>query len=665
MPQLSPALAGLPVVQSTNDRGLQFPTPAVNQRVHNLQTQAIERYTGTAWSTDFVGGAVVAFGPMQYGGTGDGVADESSAVGLAATAAASLGGSLLLTPAVTYRISQNTTINVPIHFSEGSGGFTVDSGKTLTINGPITAPVDEQVFAGDGSFAFGNGQVVFRPEWFGVITDDGTDAYSDDIPKLAALKILADNNLTAMQKLLNSLPGAGSTDLYQLRRQKTVMFRPTHYTFQGTLTIQNRRITFAPEQPGIRFASVIRVYSNSHDAGGITAVPLFFIAGNPGAAPFYLNVSGEITFAAGLAFESAPHFNSAAVIQVGGKYNGTVYHAQGASPVTGVNIDGCSFGQVYACARFTYCGQCEFNNNLLDGGYYGVQVSHAVQELTIENNRFSGTNFFPLQINAVGATLNYNGDPVPNTRWISFNNNKHSSYAGASYGSQSGGFDGVVQIINDSSNMVYVVEIKNNRCLALGNIQEAFFSETTSALIYADYITDLYIQNNYFDEWSGNTTHWATLLRITGSGSDKVYASNNSWNVTRDATAIAAGTPWYSMPASVVNTNIPNVATVTLANNAIFSFPVAFKHGLLEVEDITSTANAAQFFVATGGTTRVTKIADSSTAPLFTTTKDTASSANVYFDAVGTLQLTLQNKTGGTRSFRCKVSYREPDAGTQ
>lgn len=661
---LSPALAGIPVVQSTNDRGILYPTPAVNQRVQNLQTGSIERWTGTAWAADFFGSAgIIAFSPKQFSGVGDGVADDSTAILAAQTAAIAQGGALLLTPAVTYRISQNTVITAPIQFSEGSGGITVDTGKTLTINSAITAPTNEQIFKGAGSVAFGNGQVEFRPEWWGVVPDDGVDAYSGDIAKLAALKILAGANLTAMQKLLDSLPGAGSNDLYQLRRQKTVVFRSTHYTFQGTLNIRNRRITFAPEASGVRFASVIRIYSNAADVGGITAVPLFFIQGNPGAAPYYLNVSGEITFAPGLAFESAPHFNAATVVQVGGMLNAGVYTAQGASPVTGVIVDGCSFGQVYSQARFTYCGQCEFTNNLLDGGYYGVQVTHAVQELTIEMNRFSGTYFFPLQINAVGALTNYAGSAVPNPRWISFNNNKHSSYAGAAYATQSGGFDGVVQIINDVGNQVYVVEIKNNRCLALGNIQEAFFSETTSALIYANFVSDLYIENNYFDEWSGNTTHWATLLKITGSGSDKIYASDNSWNVTRDTTAVNAGTPWYSFPASVVNTNIPNIATVKLANAATFDLPVGFRYGTCEIAEITTTGQIALFQVSSvvaGSEQSIIK----QTASLFTITEGNASTVNFYWKASAG-QMRLQNNSGTTRSFRLRLSYNLAYAGTQ
>lgn len=50
-------LDAIPIVQSTADRAALFPTPDIDQRVHNKQTAAIERWTGSAWVTDFGGAA--------------------------------------------------------------------------------------------------------------------------------------------------------------------------------------------------------------------------------------------------------------------------------------------------------------------------------------------------------------------------------------------------------------------------------------------------------------------------------------------------------------------------------------------------------------------------------------------------------------------------------
>lgn len=49
---IAPATAGIPIVQSTTDRGVQFPTPAADQRVYNKGTNNVERYTGTRWTID-------------------------------------------------------------------------------------------------------------------------------------------------------------------------------------------------------------------------------------------------------------------------------------------------------------------------------------------------------------------------------------------------------------------------------------------------------------------------------------------------------------------------------------------------------------------------------------------------------------------------------------
>lgn len=52
--------AVIPVVLTTAARTAAFPSPVTNQRVHNLQTAAIERWNGSAWVTDFAAGGATA-----------------------------------------------------------------------------------------------------------------------------------------------------------------------------------------------------------------------------------------------------------------------------------------------------------------------------------------------------------------------------------------------------------------------------------------------------------------------------------------------------------------------------------------------------------------------------------------------------------------------------
>lgn len=73
-----------------------------------------------------------------------------------------------------HRITSNTTIpsNISLVVLKG-GSFAIDSGVTLTINGPFDAG-RFRVFSGSGSVAFGAHALVL-PEWFGAVADGATD----------------------------------------------------------------------------------------------------------------------------------------------------------------------------------------------------------------------------------------------------------------------------------------------------------------------------------------------------------------------------------------------------------------------------------------------------------------------------------------------------------
>lgn len=77
-------------------------------------------------------------------------------------------------PATT-TVSASLTIpaNVTLLFL-GAGMISVSSGQTLTVNGPIQAPL-RQVFTGTGSVKFGSHVGIAYPQWFGAVMDGATD----------------------------------------------------------------------------------------------------------------------------------------------------------------------------------------------------------------------------------------------------------------------------------------------------------------------------------------------------------------------------------------------------------------------------------------------------------------------------------------------------------
>jgi len=88
--------------------------------------------------------------------------------------------SSLLTPGKEIRVTRAETLNDitvdrPLRILPG-GSITVNSGKTLTINGPFKGSDLAQVFYGPGSVVFGpKATTVISPAWFGVIADTGAD----------------------------------------------------------------------------------------------------------------------------------------------------------------------------------------------------------------------------------------------------------------------------------------------------------------------------------------------------------------------------------------------------------------------------------------------------------------------------------------------------------
>jgi len=100
------------------------------------------------------------------------------------------------------------------------------------------------------------------------------------------------------------------------------------------------------------------------------------------------------------------------------------------------------------------------------------------------------------------------------------------------------------------------------------------------------------------------------------------HTSNNAWSI-----------------------DIANGATVVAANGAVFQFSttVVFS-GLVIVAN--ATDGQVAMFLCGGG--NVVEIADGGN--VYSKTKDTATSSNLYYDA-GTGEYRLQNNTGGSRTY--------------
>lgn len=103
--ELSPFAHGIPVVSSATERNALFPTPFTNQRVQNLQTRAIERYTGVAWVPDLSNVVNV----RAHGVKGDGVTDDTAAIN--AVLAAAIDGDALFFPEGVYKITGQLTLD--------------------------------------------------------------------------------------------------------------------------------------------------------------------------------------------------------------------------------------------------------------------------------------------------------------------------------------------------------------------------------------------------------------------------------------------------------------------------------------------------------------------------------------------------------------------------
>jgi len=158
--------------------------------------------------------------PREYG-------DGSLTDDTISTAITGLAGAnrTMLIASGTWVIDADLTIpeNIELFVMEGAN-FSVSTTKTLTINGPMRAPIS-QIFTESGTAAIAFGPTHIRavyPEWWGAVGDDSTD------------------NADAIQNALNALPTSDPTG-------GTIRFSDGHYRIGSTITVDTDGVSIEGE----------------------------------------------------------------------------------------------------------------------------------------------------------------------------------------------------------------------------------------------------------------------------------------------------------------------------------------------------------------------------------------------------------------------------------
>jgi len=111
-----------------------------------------------------------------HNAVGDGTNDDRTEL-LAADTAAGINGSTYIEAGKTYHIAAeaaNPTFVSDFIFDNG-GLVDVNSGTTVTFDGPITAGVHQKLFTGAGTVALGSKVTNVSPKWFGAVGDGVAD----------------------------------------------------------------------------------------------------------------------------------------------------------------------------------------------------------------------------------------------------------------------------------------------------------------------------------------------------------------------------------------------------------------------------------------------------------------------------------------------------------
>lgn len=239
-------------------------------------TEAIPFYDRTAFetsagvsivNTDVLSGYVRRYGTNSIPGT----TDMTAALNASAAQAAIGGASINIDSAL--RITADVTLPAGINVVGTNGPITVDTGKTLTINGRFSAPrIPMFNCVGTGKVVFAKGMVneIF-PQWYGAAgnatTTDGTTGTDNTAAMLAAVRS-------------SSLDGAGAVAIHPINIGSG-SYMMSNITFPPASTIRGggRQTTNIIAKVG----TVGKFWTDTGSASKIIVEKIaFYCAGAPG-----------------------------------------------------------------------------------------------------------------------------------------------------------------------------------------------------------------------------------------------------------------------------------------------------------------------------------------------------------------------------------------------
>lgn len=371
-------------------------------------------------------------------------------------------GSTQVTLAISATTSVSSSLTIPANITlllTDAGMISVSSGQTLTINGPIEAPV-RQIFAGSGTVSLGKLIKEAYPEWFGAAGDGTTD------------------DTTAIDKAQLALsPGA------------TLFFHEKTYNADSGLTPKRADIKWKGAGPFLstikRTSGHLFLDSSTFPISNVVFEDLGFDMGNSGF--FVFNLLGHVR---GLTVRRCRWWRIGSASGAGYGLLATstpnitiedcLFHNPGNAAGVAIQVEGGSSNLHVRRNRFLYCGSAMsaqgtagqpvegvvFEDNYVDGAWMygataasgsGVNVTYSGNKLTHMGVTF-GTltandtvRVLPVRATGSGGTVSYTRTKLTDTNSTPFSAVKRGDIvrSGAAF---------AIVTEKESSNVIWVEE---------------------------------------------------------------------------------------------------------------------------------------------------------------------------------------------------------------
>lgn len=172
----------------------------------------LSTYTTQAEMSSFFTSNLSIYNVKSYDATGNGSTDDYNTVNNCVNDADDDGG-IVIFPAGDYKISSDLTIpaNVTVWFVDGAR-ILPDSGKTITINGSLIAPISP-IFAGNGTIILNGNIDRIYPQWWGASGDGDTTTTGSITSGSNTLTVASASTWKVGHGILVAGAGAASADL--------------------------------------------------------------------------------------------------------------------------------------------------------------------------------------------------------------------------------------------------------------------------------------------------------------------------------------------------------------------------------------------------------------------------------------------------------------------